>query len=93
MALLKYFKRVETKRTEKVDSILPKNDGPLATLMPSSAMQAANSAMRAKMLESGSRVTDADDEDDSSKARRRGGYQYLLQWKRLSMEEELLSVD
>ena len=25
MALLKYFKRVETKSTEKVDSILPKN--------------------------------------------------------------------
>ena len=77
MALLKYFKRVEAKRTEKVDSILPKSDGPLATLMPSSAIQAANSAVHAKMLESGSRVADADDEDDSSKARRRGGYQYF----------------
>ena len=45
--------------------------------MPSSAIQAANSAVRAKMLESDSRVTDADDEDDSSKARCRGGYQYF----------------
>ena len=52
----------DKERAEKVDSILPKNDGPLATLMPSSAIQAANSAMCAKMLESGSRVTDSDDE-------------------------------
>jgi len=45
------------------------------------------------MLDSGSRVTDADDEDDSNKARRRawGGYQYFT--PRLSMEEELLNVD
>jgi len=44
MALVKYFKQIEMKRTEKVDSILPKDDGPLATLMPSSAIQAANSS-------------------------------------------------
>ena len=69
MALLKYFKRVEAKRTEKVDSILPKSDGPLATLMPSSAIQAANSAVHTKMLESGSCVADADDEDESKTSR------------------------
>jgi len=45
--------------------------------MSSSALQAANSAVHAKMLESGSRVTNATDEDDVSKTRHQGGYQYL----------------
>ena len=59
LALLKW---VETKRTEKVDSILLKNDSLLATLMPSSVIQAANLVVCAKMLESGSRATYANDE-------------------------------
>ena len=68
MVLLKYHKldrkRVETKRTEKVDSILQnKCGGPLATpiSMPSSAIL-ASSAIHGKMLESGSHVTYAEDE-------------------------------
>ena len=35
MALLKYFKRIEPSR---IQSVLPKPDGPLACLMPSSAI-------------------------------------------------------
>ena len=30
MALLKYFKRAEPKKNEKIDAVLPKVDGPLA---------------------------------------------------------------
>ena len=61
--------------------------------MPSSAILAANLAIRAKMLESGSRVTYADDEDDSSRARCWGGYQYFIPVEKAEYEEELLSVD
>jgi len=53
-----------------------KNNSPLATLIPSSAIQAANLAVRAKMLESGSCVINAaNEEDDASKARYQGSYQ------------------
>jgi len=41
MALLKYFKHVEP----RIQSVLPKPDGPLACLMPSSAIEVANSAV------------------------------------------------
>jgi len=93
MALLKYFKRVETKKTEKVDGILPKNNGPRATLIPSSGIQAANLAVRAKMLESGSCVTNAaEEEDDASKTKYRGSYQYFTPMEKLNVGEELLST-
>jgi len=46
MALLKYFKRIEPSKEERIQSVLPKPDGPLARLMPSSAIEAANSAVR-----------------------------------------------
>ena len=46
MALLKYFKRIEPSKEERIQSVLPKSDGPLARLMPSSAIEAANSAVR-----------------------------------------------
>ena len=77
MVILKYFKRVEVKKTEKFDCILLKNDGPLTTLMSSSAIQAANSAVRTKMLESSSRVANDDENSDVSKARHRGSYQFF----------------
>ena len=44
--LLKYFKRIEPSKEKKIQSVLPKPDGPLALSMPSSAIEAANSAVR-----------------------------------------------
>ena len=46
MVLLKYFKRIEPSKEKKIQSVLPKPDGSLAPLMPSSTIQAANSAVR-----------------------------------------------
>ena len=43
MALLKYFKRIKPSKGERIKSVLPKRDYPLARLMPSSAIEAANS--------------------------------------------------
>ena len=43
MALLKYFKHIEPSKEERIQSILPKPDCPLACLMPSSAIETANS--------------------------------------------------
>jgi len=45
MALLKYFKRIEPSQKERIQSVLPKLDGPLARLMPSLAIEATNSAV------------------------------------------------
>ena len=44
MALLKYFKHIEPCKEERIQSILPTLNGPLVCLMPSSAIEAANSA-------------------------------------------------
>ena len=52
MILLKYFKQIEPKKSEKIDKVLPKTDGPLSTLMPTSGIQAANKAIRAMRLDS-----------------------------------------
>ena len=46
MALLKYFKQIEPKKSEKIDAILPKTDGLLSILMPTSTIQAANKAIQ-----------------------------------------------
>jgi len=72
-----------------------KNDGPLATLIPSSAMEAANLAVRAKMLESSSCVINAaDEEDDASKAKYRSSYHYFTPMEKAEYgSEELLSMD
>ena len=45
MALLKYFKCIEPSNEERIQSVLPKPDGPLARLIPSSAIEAANSTV------------------------------------------------
>ena len=45
MALLKYFKHIEPPKEKRIQSVLPKPDVPLARLMPSSAIEAANSAV------------------------------------------------
>jgi len=46
MALLKYFKRIKLSQKERIQSVLPKPDGPLACLMPSLAIEATNSPVR-----------------------------------------------
>ena len=46
MAELKYFKHIEPFKEEKIQSVLPKPDGLLAFSMPSSAIEAVNSAVR-----------------------------------------------
>jgi len=39
MVLLKYFKRIKPCREERIQGVLPKPDGPLAHLMPSSRIR------------------------------------------------------
>ena len=46
MELLKYFKHIKSFKEEKIQSVLPKPDGPLACLMSSSAMEVANNAVK-----------------------------------------------
>ena len=46
MVLLKYSKRVEPSNEEKIESVLPEPDSPLAHSMPSSVTEAANGAVR-----------------------------------------------
>ena len=67
MVLLKYFKQIEPKKSEKIDEVLPKTDGPLLTLMPTSGIQAANKAVRAMLLDSESpSMTETDSGNDSA---------------------------
>jgi len=83
MALLKYFKRAEPTKNEKIDSVLPKVDGPLGKLMPMSAIRAANTAVRAKLLES-RHVTEADAAagSDGDTIKHRGRYQIFTSKER-----------
>ena len=74
--LLKYFKQIEPKKSEKIDAVLPKTDGPLSTLMPTSAIQAANQAVRATLLDSESPVTETDEGNDCT-TKHRGNYQFF----------------
>ena len=46
MTLLKYFNRIEPSKEERIQSILPKPDGPLVRLIPCSTIESANSAVR-----------------------------------------------
>ena len=43
MTLLKYFKRIEPSKEERIQSVLPKPDSSLARLMLSLPKEAANS--------------------------------------------------
>jgi len=45
MAILKYFKCIKPSKEERIQSVLPKPDGPLAHLMTISAIKATNSAI------------------------------------------------
>ena len=43
LEFLKHFKCIKPSKEERIQSVLPKLDGSLACLMPSSAIEAANS--------------------------------------------------
>ena len=45
MTILKYFNRIESSKEQRIQSVLPKPDGPLALLIPCSAIESANSAV------------------------------------------------
>ena len=75
MALLKYFKRVDSKKPEKVEAVLPKVDRPLATLMPMSSIEAVNKVVRAKMMENASGIEPHEEEDSDKKLQ--GNYQFF----------------
>ena len=76
ITLLKYFKRAEPKKNEKIDAILPKVDGPLAKVMPMSS----NTAVRTKLLET-LYVTESDvaagNDRDTCTSKRHGKYQFF----------------
>ena len=44
MALLKYFKQVDAKKPMKIGIVLPKPDGSLSSVMPSSLIESADVA-------------------------------------------------
>ena len=46
MTLLEYFNRIEPSKEERIQSVLPKPDGPLVCLIPCSTIESANSAIR-----------------------------------------------
>ena len=56
MVLLKYFKRINAKKPTKIGIVLPKSDGPLSSVMPSSSIKSADVAVKKAMLMA-SRVT------------------------------------
>ena len=46
MVLLKYLKRVDVKKQTKIEIVLPKPDGSLSSVMPSSLIESANVAVK-----------------------------------------------
>ena len=46
MTLLKYFNCIELSKEERIQSVLPKPDGPLVHLIPCSTIESANSTVR-----------------------------------------------
>ena len=50
MALLKYFKRVDSKKPTKIRIVLPKPDGSLSSVMPSSSIESADVVVKKVML-------------------------------------------
>ena len=73
----KYFKQTEPKKSEKIDGVLPKTDGPLSTLMPTSSTQAANKVVCATMLDSESPIVTETDGGNDSATKCCGNYQFF----------------
>ena len=75
-ALWMYFTTKEPTKEEAVAVILPKPDRLLSTSMPSSAIAAANSAVREYLLTTkGSITTPTSDDDEAQSSSTRGVYQ------------------
>ena len=45
MTLLKYINHIKPSKEERIQSVLPKSDGPLVCLIPCSTIESANSAV------------------------------------------------
>ena len=75
----KYLKRLDKEKPTKIDTVLPKPDGPLSSVMPMSSIESANVAVKKVML-TALHVTE-DDEIDGCK--RRGTYQHFTSKERL----------
>ena len=58
------IKIFEPKKSEKINAVLSEIDGPLVNVMPSSAIQVANKAIRTMLLES-PHVTETNGGNDS----------------------------
>ena len=77
----KYLKGLDKEKPTKIDTVLPKPDGTLSSVMPMSSIESANVAVKKVML-TASRVTE-DDEIDGCK--RRGTYQHFTSKERLEL--------
>ena len=64
MAMLKYLKCVDKKKPTKIDTVLPKPDGPLSTVMPMSSIESVNVAVKKVMLMASCVTTEDDEIDD-----------------------------
>ena len=64
MALLKHFKWVDAKKLMKIGIVLPKPDGPLLSVMPSSSIESANVAVIKAMLTASLVTMEGDKIDD-----------------------------
>ena len=51
MALLKYFKQDDAKKPTKIGIVIPKPDGPLSSVMPSSLIESANVTVKRLCLQ------------------------------------------
>ena len=73
--LLKYFNKLNQKKSETTDAVLPEIDGPLVNVMPSSDIQTANKAICATLLESphGSETNGGNDNE----TKHHGNYQFF----------------
>ena len=45
MTLLKYFKHIDPSKEERIQSALPKPEGPITQLIPCSTVKSANSTL------------------------------------------------
>ena len=82
MALLKYFKRVDAKKLMKIDIVLPKPDGPLSSVMPSSSKESTNVAVIKAMLMASLVTTEGDKIDDYKRC---GTYQHFTSKEKLKL--------
>ena len=81
MAMWKYLKSFDEKKPTKIDTVLPKPDGPFSSVMQMSSIESADVAVKKVML-TASCVT-GDDKIDGCK--RQGTYQHFSSRERLEL--------